>query len=303
MKIADRAIGPGEPVYLVSEIGVTANGDVDRAKALIEATAAAGADAVKFICTSPSKIMASRAPEFTYDALELAAIGEDGSGRRYELRPRTRPLYDLLAETEFPPEAWPALKAHADQCGVTFFVTVDYLDAIPMLTDLTAAWKVSAWDIAWLPLIHALRATGKPVLVDVGTATRAEVLAALPDERELLFVHAPHPHGHADWQMSRLCGFFRADYPVGFSSPGRASWCDYLALGGGACLLEKRITLRRDEPRGHHHAVSLEPAEFREWVRSMREADLARREDPFGGTTAAWAERARFNRNAHGLRP
>jgi sialic acid synthase SpsE len=286
------------------ELGVTTVGTLSRALELIDAASAAGVDACKFILTDPDKIMASKDRLYTYETLAIAGMSEDGANRIYEVRKATRPIYDLLKETMFTPDEWRTIQARCAQKGLIFYATTDYLEGVDFLESLNVpAHKVCAWDIAFTPLIDKVRATGKPVLVDVGTATREEVQRAIPDEQNIMFVHAPHPFYRLDWNMSRLVGLFRPDYAVGFSSPGRETWCDFMALGGGACLIEKRLTLRRDDPAGHHHANALEPDELRQWVKDMHDADLARREAPFDGTIAAWQEREKYDRNADGLRP
>lgn len=300
MRLADREVGPEHRLFIAAELGVTACGSVERAKALVDAVADAGADAAKFIVTDP-EIVADKAHEFSYLTYELQDINEDGSERRYVERENRRPLYDLLKEMTFSVSEWAEIKRYCDAKGVIFFATADHLDAVDLLESLDVpAHKLSAWDIAYMPLIEKMRATGKPVLVDVGTVNRAELLAALPDEKNLLFVHDPHP---PDWNLSRLVGFFRPDYPVGFSSPDRGMWCDLVALGGGACYLEKRLTLKRDDPTGHHHAISLEPAEFKVWVKEMRRVDALRKADPFGGTERAWADRKKYTRGPDGRIP
>jgi len=303
VKIANRWIGPQYPLFLVAELGITACGSLDRALKLVDAVAAAGADAAKFIVTDPEKTMSRRDLPFTYEVIPrpvVVAIADEHGLKYVPPGPRqvTRPLYDLLAECRFSFDDWCEIRNHCRARGVIFFATADYPEGVDLLESLDVpAHKLSCWDIAYTPLLAKMRATGKPVLVDVGTATAEEVLRAIPDEENILFVHDPHP---PDWNMSRLRGFFRPDYPVGFSSPGRESWCDYVALGGGACLIEKRLTLRRDEPTGHHHAISLEPDEFSEWVRSMRLAEARLREDPWGGSEKAWQDRATYTRGPDG---
>ena len=290
MKIAGRAIGPGHPVFLQAELGVTTNGNLRRALELVDVVANAGADAAKFICTNPDAIMRSKDGLFTYETMH---------GRT------TRPIYHLLKETMFTFAEWAQIAARCRARGIIFYATVDWLGGLDLLAPLDPpAWKVSCWDLTWRPLLAALRATGKPVLVDVGTATREEVRAAIPDDAaDLLFVHDPHPRDGRDWNMSRVRGFFQPTYPFGFSSPGRELWCDFVALAGGACLIEKRLTAARDDPEGHHHAVSLEPDEFTAWVREIRLAEAALAEDPFAGSEAAWADRKMYDRDAEGLRP
>ena len=91
MRIADREIARGEPVFISVELGVTPNGNLKRALELIDACAHAGADAAKFIVTDVDKIMSARDVPFTYETM-------DG--------PRTRPIYDLLKETQFTFDEW-----------------------------------------------------------------------------------------------------------------------------------------------------------------------------------------------------
>lgn len=285
MKIADYEVGPDAPIFLVAELGVTANGSLNTALSLVDAVADAGATAAKFICTSPDKIMASRDVTFTYDTMTGQA---------------TRPLYDLLKETEFSFREWETIRDHCHQRGVVFFATADHLEAVDMLEALgVPAWKVCAYDLTYHPLTHAMALTRKPILIDIGTAEfldwfRARGLArgaAMP-------LLAPHPHGDRDWNFSRprVIGPGTPWETWGFASPGRESWCDFLAIGLGACLLEKRLTLRRDEPRGHHHAISLEPHEFKQWVKQVRLAEAALREDPWGGSEQAWVDREKYRR-------
>ena len=305
MKIADHPLGPGHPVFLVAELGITACGDVKRACALVDAVADAGVPAAKFIVTDPSKTMASRALEFAYDVMSGPAVAvRDDEGEVHYLPPvmrATRPLYDLLAECTFTFDEWVTIRDYCHTRGLVFFATVDHLDGVDLLEALQVpAYKLSCWDIAYWPLIAKLRTTGKPLLVDIGTATREEVAAVLPVEQNMMFVHDPHP---PDWNMGRMRHFFRPDYPVGFSSPGRESWCDFVALGGGACLIEKRLTLRRDETRGHHHAISLEPDEFTAWAKEIRRAEATLRVDEFAGTAQGWADRKTCTRGEDGRIP
>lgn len=300
MRIADRLIAPGAPVFLSVELGVTPNGDLKRALELIDACAHAGADAAKFIVTDADVVMTDREQMFAFHRMR---------GETPEIV--YEPIYDLLKHTQFTFDEWVTIRDHCHLRGLIFYATADHLAAVDMLEALQVpAYKLCAWDIAYQPLIDTMRETHKPILVDVGTATREEVNAAIPIEEneanpdsKYLFVHAPHPHGAKDWNMERVSGFFRPGHPFGFSSPGRDSWCDFVALGGGACLLEKRLTFRRDEPTGHHHAISLEPDEFRDWVRQIRFAETTLREDAFAATALAWEERTKYDRGPDGRRP
>src|SRR5262245_7024245 len=170
MRIAEKSLGPGHPVFIAAELGVTACGSLKRAFALIDACAEAKIDACKFIVTDPDKIMRGRDKTFTYEALKY--FGQLSAQPLYEVETATRPLYDLLGEMKFTFDEWVQVRGYCHTKGLIFFATADHLDAVDMLELLQVpAYKLSAWDIAYWPLIDRMIATKRPVLVDVGTAT------------------------------------------------------------------------------------------------------------------------------------
>jgi len=256
-----------------------------RAKNLIRAVATAGVQAAKFIVTDPRRLTTRPQEPFTY----ATAAG-----------PRTRPIGDVLAETVFTPTQWREIRDYCRDLGVVFYATTDYEAGIDLLESLDVpAHKVCAWDIRHLPLIRAMASTRKPVLVDIGTATEQEYVEALEAAGPLAFpVHAPHPTKTSDWNMARIQPGW------GFSSPEREIWCDFTALGLGAWLVEKRLTLQRNDLTGHHHVQSLDPEEFRDWARAIFAAALALREPAYGpGTAHAATERVRWGRSLVAARP
>jgi sialic acid synthase SpsE len=298
VNIGPRAIGPGQPVFILAEIGTTSMGDVRRACDLIDAAADAGADAIKPILTLPDKILGNLNTPYTYPTAQGVV---------------TRPIGEVLRETILSEDDWRTMRDHAHKRGLVFFATTDHEDGVAFLETLDVpAHKSSSWDVAHLPLLRAMAATGKPVLVEIGTATAEEEEAVFNLPAAVIPVLAPHPTGEAgahDWNMDRL-GLWRnrivlggdAECCLAFSSPGRSTWCDFVALGAGACVIEKRLTLDPGEWRGHHHVVSLSPTEFAAWVVVMRRADAALMEDPYFGTPDAWLERAKYDRDERGMR-
>lgn len=314
MKIADHEIGPHKSVFIQVEAGVTTMGDLARTFEMIEAAAAAGADAFKGIVTNPAKV--ERRPDRLFGYSEIRRTNAFGSLVAPHEVYVARPIGDLMRETMFTFEEWRKIRDFCHERKLVFYATADHLDAVDMLEALDVpAHKICAWDLTYYPLLDKMIETRKPIIIDIGTATTQELFQiqhrllrntydkewAMPRPacpNGFLFVHSPHPRGLKDWNLRRM----RLSYIWGFSSPDRESWCDYAALGLGAVLLEKRMTLRRDEPRGHHHAISLEPDEFKDWVKGIRQAEAALAEEPWAGSSEAWQDRATNDRQEDGLR-
>ena len=145
--IGQHRVGPGQPVFVVAEIGMNHNGELDLAKRMIEAAAACGADAVKF-------------QSFRTDAFLSNLIPGLDERRQYEI-----------------PEAWyPELIAAAAAAGVEFFSTPLDAGSAQALAGLgVPCFKIASCDLTNLPLIEQVAGFGRPVILSTGFATLGEV--------------------------------------------------------------------------------------------------------------------------------
>ena len=260
--IRDRIIGEGRPLFLIAEAGVTCNYDMAITKELIDAVRAAGADAIKFIFWFPHEIMSDRTVVYDYETV-------DG--------PRSENMYAMLDALRFSFEQWVEIKQYADARGVILFSTVNSPTGIEWAEKLgLEAYKLSSWDYNYTPLWRRIAALGKPMIIDTGPVNAAEVAAAIQLMRaagndQSILVHCPHAERPAEVNM-RSIPFMRGAFGslVGFSSKGRESEADVMAVSLGASVIEKRLTMRRTLP-GHHHILSLEPDEFARWVRTVQD--------------------------------
>jgi N-acetylneuraminate synthase/N,N'-diacetyllegionaminate synthase len=163
--LAGRAIEPGRPVFVIAEAGVNHNGDAAMARALIDAAADSGADAVKFQTFRTSALTSRTAPKAAYQ-IEATGAGESQS--------------EMLMRLELSTETLRALQAHAAARGIVFFSTpfdeasADTLGAlgVPM-------FKVPSGEITNLPLLRHIAAKGKPIILSTGMSTLDEVAQAL----------------------------------------------------------------------------------------------------------------------------
>lgn len=267
IRVGARRVGPSEPIFICVETGVTHGGDLTAAKRLVDAAKAGGADAVKFQVIGAEAIMSDRSVVYSYETTR-------GTCREN--------MFEMFKKLEFTRAQWRELRDYAAKRDIIFFATTDYEEGVELLEELDVpAYKACSWDMTHLSLLRRMARTGRPVICDTGPTTLADLLKVVEvvcgEERnpQIAFLHATHSSEPADVNMlsiSYMREVFRK--PVGFSSLGRDSDLDCMAVGLGADIIEKRLTLSRDAG-GHHHILSLEPEELATWVTRMRRLEAA----------------------------
>lgn len=266
IKIRDRVIASGKPVFITAECGVTCNYDLNVAKQLINVVADAGADAIKFIFWFPEEIMSDKSITYTYST-------ESGS--------QTENMYEMLSNLTFTLDEWKDLKHYADQRGIILFSTVNSPGGIIYAEEIgLEAYKLSSWDFNYIPLWQEIVRKGKPLIIDTGPVNTLEVskvlsLAKAAGNEQLLLVHCFHTESYEEMNMLSIPYLSQAFNTLsGFSATDYNDELDIVALSLGAVFLEKRLTLSRSMP-GHHHILSKEPTEFKTYVAQMRNLQAA----------------------------
>lgn len=265
MRIGERTIGGDAPVYTIAELGVNHDGSIDRALDLTRAAARAGADAVKLQVFRADRLlgMGSRLAEY--------------QARAGETDPR-----EMLRRLELDPVEMARVVALAHELGLHAIATVFSLELVREADQIAwDAWKTASPDVVNTPLLGALVATGRPLIVSTGAADLDEVRSAaafLAPARDrvamLQCVSAyPTPREHASIGGLRAIARVFAG-PVGYSDHTREIETGALAARHGAAVLEKHLTYSR-LARGPDHAASLDEAGLRDYVRLAREGTLA----------------------------
>ena len=257
MLIGDRPIGPDARPYVIAEMSGNHNQSLDRALRIVDAAAAAGADAIKLQTYTPDTMTLDiRAPGFLIDDPKSLWAG--------------RQLYDLYREAHTP-WAWhrPILD-RARALGLHCFSTPFDDTAVDFLETLNVpAYKIASFECTDLPLIRKVAATGKPMIISTGMATLAEIDETVRTARAagcrdlvLLKCTSTYPSTPLNTNLRSipvLRDAFGCD--VGLSDHTMGCGAAVAAVAFGACVIEKHFTESRAEG-GVDAAFSLEPAEF-----------------------------------------
>lgn len=269
VRINDRCIGAGCPVYIIAELSANHNNDFDRAVRIIHAAKTAGADAVKL-------------QTYTADTMTIDCDKEYfriGKGTVWE----GRDLYELYAEACMPWEWQPKLKAVANALGMDCFSTpfdessVDYLESMDV-----PAYKIASFELVDIPLIRRVAETGRPMIMSTGMASRQEIEEAVSTARmcscnqiALLKCTSGYPALPEEMNL-RTIQYMAETYcaPVGLSDHSMTTAISVAAVALGACIIEKHLTLSRSD-KGPDSHFSLEPDEFKAMVDAVRTAEKA----------------------------
>jgi N-acetylneuraminate synthase len=252
-------VGPGHPVYVIAEIGLNHNGDVEIAKQLIDVAAAAGAQAVKF---------QKRTPDISTPEHMKATPRDTPWGRMTYL--------DYRYRVEFDREQYIEIGDYATLQGLSWFASPWDEVAVEFLEDLgVVAHKVASASVTDVPLLQALALTGKPIILSTGMSTIEQIDAAVDilGTENLIMLHAtstyPLPPEEANIRMITTLQGRYPGLPIGYSGHERGLQISVAAVALGAVAVERHITLDRTM-WGSDHAASLEPQGFEHLVRDIR---------------------------------
>lgn len=259
-----------ETPFIIAEMSGNHNGSLDRALAIVEAAAEAGADAIK--------LQTYTADTITLDVdSPLFRVSEDHSlwgGRK---------LYDLYTEAQTPWEWHAQIFKRAGELGLVAFSTPFDETAVDFLEQLGAPlYKIASMEIVDIPLIQKVAATKKPIIISTGTASLGEIEEAVRAARghgctdlTLLVCSSSYPAQPSDVNLARLeilKGLFGVR--VGYSDHTLGVNVALTSVALGATVIEKHFTLDKSEG-GVDSAFSADPDELRQIVRGSREATEA----------------------------
>ena len=267
LTVGDRAIGPGQPCFIIAEAGVNHNGVREAAHSLVDAAADAGADAVKFQTWVTEEVCVRGAFKAEYQ--------KHGGGEEED-------QFEMLKRLELP-YAWHAeLKAHAEERNILFLSTPDDLPSARFLCELgVPAIKIGSAEVTNLAYLAQLGAMRRPLILSTGMAAVPQIARALEEIRgvsdsiDVALLHCVSAYPAPEEEMNLRCIATLRDQfqvPVGLSDHTVGSMAATLGAGLGMSIYEKHITLDRRMP-GPDQSSSTEPAEFAVIVAAVRKAE------------------------------
>ncbi len=285
--------GPDKRPYIVAEMSGNHNGSLDRALALVDAAADAGAHAIKIqTYTADTMTVDVKHPRFQISK------GHDLWSGEY--------LYQLFERAHTPWEWHEPIFSRARERGITPFSSPFDRTAVELLQKLNAPfYKIASSEITDLPLVRLCAATGKPVIISTGMASVTEIAAAVDAARSagaeditVLSCTASYPAPPQESNLRRIPVLAQMlEVPIGLSDHTLGIGVPLAAIAFGACLIEKHVTLDRADG-GVDSAFSLEPAELKALVIESERAWQALGTTHIG-PTAAETESRRFRRSLY----
>lgn len=269
MKIGNRYLGKRCPVFIVAEAGSNHNGNMERAKELIDIAARAKVDAVKF-------------QSFTADNLTMPRRGEyiEDPDRQKAYNDR---WYKILKKLELPREWHRELFDYATDKGLIFLSSCFDMEGADFLEELgVPAFKIASIDLTNIPLIRHVARKKKLLILSTGLGTLGEVEEAVEAVRkenneEIILLHATsyYPAMVEDANLLAMKTMEEAfQVPVGYSDHTFGIFTSVAAAALGAIYIEKHFTMDRRLP-GAQHRYAAEPDDLRWMVRGIRDVEKA----------------------------
>jgi len=277
-KIREQSLGVGQPTFIIAELSANHGQKLDGAMQLVEAAHAAGADAVKL-------------QTYTADTLTI-----DCDTEHFRIQPGStwqgRNMYELYQEAHTPWEWHKPLFQKIEDLGMIAFssafdpTSVDFLESLNI-----PCYKVASFELVDIPLLEKIAQTGKPVIMSTGMASFREIAVAVETIRKtagnsicLLKCTSAYPASASDMNLKtipHLSASFQV--PVGLSDHSLDVEIPIAAVCLGACVIEKHLTLSGDV-NGPDSSFSLEPDEFEDMVRRVRNAEQSLGKVVYGGS-------------------
>jgi N-acetylneuraminate synthase len=264
IKFEARKVGDGHPTYVIAELGINHNGDINIAKKLIDAAAHAGADAVKF---------QKRTPDIATPPEQQKTMRETPWGYITYLEYRYK--------VEFDEEQYCEIDRYCKEKKIDWMVSVwDEASVDFMEKFVTPAYKIPSASLTDHNLLKYVRKTNRPVIISSGMSTMEQIKRAVEvlGEKNLVVMHSTSSYPCRPEELNlKMIETLRKGFPsipVGYSGHEVGLVPSVIAVALGACLVERHITLDR-AMWGSDQAASVEPIGFERLVKYIRLAEAS----------------------------
>ena len=252
-------MGDGHPAYVIAEIGINHNGDLDIAKRIIDGAVHAGADAVKF---------QKRTPEVSTPLEQQKVMRETPWGYITYL--------DYRYKVEFNEEQYREIDRYCKEKGIDWMVSVWDEPAVDFMEKFdTPAYKVPSASLTDHNLLKYVRQTGKPIIISTGMSTMEQIHKGVNavGEDNLVIMHCTSTYPCEPEELNlKMIETLRNEFPknpIGYSGHEVGLVPSAVAVALGACSVERHMTLDR-AMWGSDQAASVEPGGFERLVKYIR---------------------------------
>jgi N-acetylneuraminate synthase len=257
-------VGDGHPAYVIAEIGINHNGDMNIVKGMIDGAVHAGADAVKFqkrtpeVCTPPEQQRQMRETPWGYIT-----------------------YLDYRYKVEFNEEQYREIDRYAREKGIAWMASVWDEPSVDFLQKFdTPAYKVPSASLTDLPLLKYVRKTGKPMIISTGMSTMEQIYKAVDviGTENLIIMHCTSTYPCEPEELNlKMIETLRKEFPnnpIGYSGHEVGLVPSALAVALGASSVERHLTLDR-AMWGSDQAASVEPGGFEKLIKYIRVTESA----------------------------
>lgn len=254
---------------IIAEAGVNHNGDINLAKQLVDVAADAGADFVKFQTFKAAKLVSPSAPKADYQKENL----ETGSGNQFE----------MLKQLELADKDHFILNDYCKQRNIKFLSTGFDLESLDFLVGMgVKLFKIPSGELTNLPYLEKIAEIADNIILSTGMSTIQEIRDALSilrknpvSEITILHCNTEYPTPFEDVNLLAMNAIKEEfNLNVGYSDHTLGIEVPIAAVALGAKIIEKHFTLDR-KMKGPDHSASLEPAELKLMISSIRNIELA----------------------------
>ncbi len=263
IQIGYKWVGEGHPCFVIAEIGINHNGNLEIAKKMIDAAVDAGADAVKF---------QKRTIDAVYTTEELAKPRESPFGKTNG---------DLKRGLEFGLEEYREINAHCRQKGIIWFASCWDMQSVDFIEQFNPpCYKIASPSLMDDALLRYIRTKKRPILMSTGMSTIEQIHRAVDilgrENLALLHCVSTYPTKDEELNLSVIKTLKEYDpyIPIGYSGHGHGATMGVCAVALGACILERHITLDVSM-WGSDQPASLEFWKFKQMISNIRRFEVA----------------------------
>lgn len=251
--------------FIICEIGVNHNGDVELAKKMIEKASECGVDAVKF--------QTFNSEDLVTDNAKTAQYQEKNTNESSQL--------ELLKKLELTFDEFEELKNYALEHDVMFISSPFDVKSVDLLEKLDVPfYKLGSGELNNFELIDYIQKTNKPLILSTGMSSLDEITETynhIKNKDNLILLHCitGYPTSFSEANLNFIKTMQKEfDVPIGFSDHSPGIELPIAAVALGACIIEKHFTLDKNL-EGPDHKASLNPKEFKNMVNAIRNVEIA----------------------------